>query len=63
MINLEWSEYLGQMASIVGSLTVVGGALIWIYKKLVSDADLEAYQSIGYLTADDVAEMTAEEVS
>lgn len=25
-------------------------------------ADLEAYQSLGYLTADDVAEMTAEEV-
>lgn len=43
---MEWSEYLGQMASVVGSLTVVGGALIWIYKKLVSDPDKRMAEKI-----------------
>lgn len=27
--------HMGQMASLIGSLTVVGGALMWIYHKLI----------------------------
>ena len=33
------NEYLKGIASLVTAITVVGGALIWIYKKLVSDPD------------------------
>ena len=29
-------EHVGSLASFIGSLTVVGGALMWIYNKLIS---------------------------
>lgn len=29
-------EYLGGIASLIGSLTVVGGALMWIYNQFIS---------------------------
>lgn len=29
-------NHMGDMASLIGSLTVVGGALMWIYHKLIS---------------------------
>ena len=31
------AEHLGFIASLIGSLTVVGGALLWIYTKLISN--------------------------
>lgn len=31
------AEHLGFIASLIGSLTVVGSALIWIYNKFISD--------------------------
>lgn len=36
---MDLSEYVKGIASLVTAITVVGGALIWIYKKLVSDPD------------------------
>ena len=36
---MDLNEYLKGIASLVTAITVVGGALIWIYKKLVSDPD------------------------
>ena len=32
----EIIAYVGSLASFIGSLTVVGGALMWIYNKLIS---------------------------
>ena len=43
---MEWSGYLTFIASLIGSLTVIGGALIWIYKKLVSDPDKRMAEKI-----------------
>lgn len=31
------TEYVGSIASLIGSLTVVGGALLWIYNKFIGD--------------------------
>ncbi|SLN00307.1 Phage protein [Brachybacterium faecium] len=36
---MDLNEYLKGIVSLVTAITVVGGALIWIYKKLVSDPD------------------------
>ena len=36
---MDLNEYLKGIASLVTAVTGVGGALIWIYKKLVSDPD------------------------
>lgn len=33
--GLDFSEHIGSLASLVGSLTVVGSALIWIYNKFI----------------------------
>ena len=33
---LDLIEHVGSLASFIGSLTVVGGALIWIYNKFIS---------------------------
>lgn len=43
---MEWSEYLTVVASLIGSITIIGGALIWIYKKLVSDPDKRMAEKI-----------------
>lgn len=43
---MEWSEYIKFIASMIGSVTAIGGALIWIYKKLVSDADRRMAEKI-----------------
>ena len=43
---MEWSEHLTFIASLIGSLTVIGGALMWIYKKLVSDPDKRIAEKI-----------------
>ena len=32
---MDFTEHLGSMASLVGSLTVVGSALLWIYNKFI----------------------------
>jgi len=36
---MEWSGLATGLTSIITTLTIIGGALIWIYKKLVSDPD------------------------
>ena len=33
----EIASHLGEMASLIGSLTVVGGALMWVYHKLIGN--------------------------
>lgn len=33
---LDLVEHVGSLASLIGSLTVVGGALMWIYNKFIS---------------------------
>lgn len=33
---MELVSSIGELASLIGSLTVVGGALIWIYNKLIN---------------------------
>ena len=43
---MEWSDYITFIASLIGSLTVIGGALIWVYKKLVSDPDKRIAEKI-----------------
>lgn len=34
---MEIADNIGSLASLVGSLTVVGGALLWIYNKFIGD--------------------------
>ena len=36
---MEWNGLATGLTSIITTLTIIGGALIWIYKKLVSDPD------------------------
>lgn len=43
---MDLNEYLKGIASLVSSIIVVGGALIWIYKKLVSDPDKRIAEQI-----------------
>ena len=52
-------EHVGSLASLIGSLTVVGGALLWIYNKFISaprekrrqkDADKRQRQMIELIT-------------
>ena len=43
---MEWSDYLTLIASLIGALTVICGALIWVYKKLVSDPDKRIAEKI-----------------
>lgn len=44
--TLEWSEYITQIGSIITTVTVIGSALIWVYKKLVSDPDKRMAEKI-----------------
>jgi len=43
---MEWSGLATQMTSIITSFTIIGGALIWIYKKLVSEPDKRMAEKI-----------------
>lgn len=43
---MEWSVLATQMTSIITSFTIIGGALIWIYKKLVSEPDKRMAEKI-----------------
>jgi len=43
---MEWSVLATQMTSIITTFTIIGGALIWVYKKLVSDPDKRMAEKI-----------------
>ncbi|SDQ04488.1 hypothetical protein LHA31_02495 [Carnobacterium viridans] len=43
---MEWSVHVSQIATLIGSFTVIGSALIWVYKKLVSDPDKRMAEKI-----------------
>ena len=43
---MEWSGLATQMTSIITSFTIIGGALIWIYRKLVSEPDKRMAEKI-----------------
>lgn len=36
---LWWQAYLIELAGVIAAITTIGGALIWIYKKLVAEPD------------------------
>ena len=36
---MEWTGIIARLSSTITAFTIIGGALIWIYKKLVSDPD------------------------
>ena len=44
--QLEWSVHVSQIATLIGSFTVIGSALIWVYKKLVSEPDKRMAEKI-----------------
>lgn len=39
VIVLWWQTYILELAGVVAALTTIGGSLIWLYKKLVSEPD------------------------
>ncbi|MER2174928.1 MAG: hypothetical protein ABS911_09635 [Carnobacterium sp.] len=43
---MEWSGLATQMTSVITTFTIIGGALIWVYKKLVSDPDKRMAEKI-----------------
>lgn len=43
---MEWNGLATGLTSIITTLTIVGGALIWIYKKLVSEPDKRMAEKI-----------------
>lgn len=57
---MEWSELVKQMASIITSFTIIGGACIWIYKKLVSDPDKKTAERVQKEIAESAKEMQRE---
>lgn len=36
---MEWTNYITETATVISGIIIIGSALIWIYKKLVSDPD------------------------
>lgn len=43
---MNWSEFIMQLASIVTALTTLGGALFWLYKKLVLEPDKKMAETL-----------------
>lgn len=43
---MEWYEFLIQLAAITTAVTTVGGALLWVYKRLVLEPDKKIAQEI-----------------
>lgn len=43
---MEWTVTVAQMASTITAFVTIGGALIWVYKKLVSDPDKRMAEKI-----------------
>lgn len=43
---MEWSAYATQITSIITTATIIGSALIWVYKKLVSEPDKRMAEKI-----------------
>jgi|GEM_PF-4520980 len=57
---MEWSGLATQMTSIITTFTIVGGALIWVYKKLVSDPDKRLAEKIQRENSEAAKEMQRE---
>lgn len=57
---MEWTGIIAQMSSTITAFTIIGGALIWVYKKLVSDPDKRLAEKIQKENAESAKEMQRE---
>ncbi|MGB3161536.1 MAG: hypothetical protein WBA84_09850 [Carnobacterium sp.] len=57
---MEISEIIAQMASTITAFVTIGGALIWVYKILVSDPDKRLAEKIQKENAESAKEMQRE---